>query len=123
MNLVIIPTYNELENVEAIIRAVFALSEPFHVLIVDDGSPDGTGDVVRKLQDGPFSGRLHLLERRGKLGLGTAYIAGFRWGLARSYAYFFEMDADKQIGSNRYCMFTFCFLVDKIETLHILQGN
>ena len=94
MNLVIIPTYNELENVEAIIRAVFALSEPFHVLIVDDGSPDGTGDVVRKLQDGPFSGRLHLLERRGKLGLGTAYTAGFRWGLARSYAYFFEMDAD-----------------------------
>lgn len=94
MSLVIIPTYNELENVEAIIRAVFALSEPFHVLIVDDGSPDGTAQVVRKLQESEFNGRLHLLERRGKLGLGTAYIAGFRWGLERGYEYFFEMDAD-----------------------------
>ena len=94
MSLVIIPTYNELENVEAIIRAVFGLPEPFHVLIVDDGSPDGTAQVVRKLQASEFAGRLHLLERSGKLGLGTAYIAGFRWGLARDYAYFFEMDAD-----------------------------
>lgn len=94
MSLVIIPTYNELENVEAIIRAVFALSEPFHVLIVDDGSPDGTAQIVRDLQAGEFAGRLHLLERRGKLGLGTAYIAGFRWGLEHGYDYLFEMDAD-----------------------------
>ncbi|MBP6811197.1 MAG: polyprenol monophosphomannose synthase [Saprospiraceae bacterium] len=94
MPLVIIPTYNELENVEAIIRAVFGLPEPFHVLIVDDGSPDGTAQIVKNLQAGEFAGRLHLLERSGKLGLGTAYIAGFRWGLAREYAYFFEMDAD-----------------------------
>ncbi len=94
MSLVIIPTYNELENVEAIIRAVFALSEPFHVLIVDDGSPDGTAQIVKNLQASEFQGRLHLLERAGKLGLGTAYIAGFRWGLERGYEYFFEMDAD-----------------------------
>ncbi|MBL7825232.1 MAG: polyprenol monophosphomannose synthase [Saprospiraceae bacterium] len=94
MSLVIIPTYNEIENVEAIVRAVFNLSEPFHVLIVDDGSPDGTADVVRRLQTEEFQGKLHLLERKGKLGLGTAYIAGFRWGLERNYEYFFEMDAD-----------------------------
>ncbi len=94
MSLVIIPTYNEKENVAAIIRAVFALAEPFHVLIVDDGSPDGTAQIVRDLQVQEFPGRLHLLERRGKLGLGTAYIAAFEWGLARDYAYFFEMDAD-----------------------------
>ncbi len=93
MGLVIIPTYNEKENIAAIIRAVFALSEPFHVLIVDDGSPDGTADIVRSLQT-EFPERLHLLERRGKLGLGTAYIAGFRWGGERAYEYFFEMDAD-----------------------------
>ena len=94
MSLVIIPTYNELENVEAIIRAVFGQPEPFHVLIVDDGSPDGTAQIVRNLQANEFAGRLHLLERSGKLGLGTAYIAGFRWGLERNYSYFFEMDAD-----------------------------
>jgi dolichol-phosphate mannosyltransferase len=94
MSLVIIPTYNELENVEAIIRAVFGQPEDFHVLIVDDGSPDGTANVVRSLMEGAFAGRLHLLERKGKLGLGTAYIAGFRWGLERHYEYFFEMDAD-----------------------------
>ena len=91
--LVIIPTYNERENVEAIVQAVFALPEAFHVLIVDDGSPDGTADLVRGMQT-TFPGQLHLLERSGKLGLGTAYIAGFRWGLERDYAYFFEMDAD-----------------------------
>ena len=91
--LVIIPTYNERENAEAIIRAVFALPEPFHLLIVDDGSPDGTAQIVRDLQV-EFHDRLHLLERRGKLGLGTAYIAGFRWGLERGYGFFFEMDAD-----------------------------
>ena len=93
-NLVIIPTYNERENAEAIIRAVFALPEPFHVLIVDDGSPDGTAQIVRDLKSSEFGERLHLLERKGKLGLGTAYIAGFRWGLERGYAFFFEMDAD-----------------------------
>jgi dolichol-phosphate mannosyltransferase len=92
-SLVIIPTYNERENIDAIIRAVFALSEPFHLLIVDDGSPDGTGRMVELLQK-EFPDRLHLLERSGKLGLGTAYIDGFRWGLERDYAYFFEMDAD-----------------------------
>ncbi len=94
MSLVIIPTYNELENVEAIIRAVFGQPEPFHVLIVDDGSPDGTAQIVRNLQASEFVGRLHLLERAGKLGLGTAYITAFQWGLERDYSYFFEMDAD-----------------------------
>lgn len=94
MSLVIIPTYNELENVEAIIRAVFQQPEPFHVLIVDDGSPDGTAQIVRNLQASEFAGRLHLLERAGKLGLGTAYINAFQWGLERDYNYFFEMDAD-----------------------------
>jgi dolichol-phosphate mannosyltransferase len=94
MSLVIIPTYNELENVEAIIRAVFRQPEPFHVLIVDDGSPDGTAQIVRNLQASEFAGRLHLLERPGKLGLGTAYISAFQWGLERDYNYFFEMDAD-----------------------------
>ena len=100
--LVVIPTYNEIENIEAIIRKVFSLPEPFDVLIVDDGSPDGTAQRVRDLQDefpangsapGP-SRRLHLLERRGKLGLGTAYIDGFKWALSRGYQYLFEMDAD-----------------------------
>lgn len=100
--LVVIPTYNEIENIEAIIRTVFALPEPFDVLIVDDGSPDGTAQRVRMLQaedhnpDGAADHlpRLHLLERRGKLGLGTAYIDGFKWALARDYRYLFEMDAD-----------------------------
>ena len=92
--LVIIPTYNERENIEAIVRAVFGLAESFHVLIVDDGSPDGTAQIVRDLQAGEYAGRLHLHERSGKLGLGTAYIAGFRWGLARNYEFLIEMDAD-----------------------------
>lgn len=91
--LVVIPTYNEIENIEAIIRKVFCLSEPFDLLIVDDGSPDGTGRVVRALQQ-DYDGRLHLLERRGKLGLGTAYLDGFRWALSQGYQYLFEMDAD-----------------------------
>jgi dolichol-phosphate mannosyltransferase len=93
-SIVIIPTYNECENVEAIIRAVFGQPEHFHVLIVDDGSPDGTALIVRKLMADEFKEKLHLLERAGKLGLGTAYIAGFRWGLVNGYDYFFEMDAD-----------------------------
>ncbi len=92
-NLVIIPTYNERENIVKMIQTVFKLSMPFHILIVDDGSPDGTGQMVKDLQE-EFSSQLHLLERSGKLGLGTAYIAGFRWGLERDYDYIFEMDCD-----------------------------
>ncbi|MGL4908268.1 MAG: polyprenol monophosphomannose synthase [Bacteroidales bacterium] len=91
--LVIIPTYNERENAEAIIRAVFALSTPFDILMIDDGSPDGTADIIKKLQT-EFTGRLHLLERNGKFGLGTAYIMGFKWGLNEGYDYICEMDAD-----------------------------
>ena len=91
--LVIIPTYNEKENIEKIVRKVFSLPGDFHLLIVDDGSPDGTGDIIRTLQQS-FPGKLHLLERSGKLGLGTAYIAGFKWALQRDYQYIFEMDAD-----------------------------
>lgn len=92
-SIVVIPTYNEKENIEAILRRVFALSHDFDVLIVDDGSPDGTAEIVQHLQ-GEFAGRLHLLPREGKQGLGTAYLDGFRWGLDREYGYFFEMDAD-----------------------------
>ena len=92
-SLVIIPTYNEIENVENIIRAVFDLPQLFHILIIDDGSPDGTAEVVKTLQ-GEFEEKLFLMERSGKLGLGTAYIAGFKWALERSYNYIYEMDAD-----------------------------
>lgn len=91
--LVIIPTYNEKENVENIIRKVFSLDGNFHTLIIDDGSPDGTAQIVKKLQI-EFSEKLHLVERAGKLGLGTAYIAGFSWALEHNYEYIFEMDAD-----------------------------
>ena len=91
--LVIIPTYNEKENIENIIRAVFDLPSDFHVLIIDDGSPDGTADIVKTLQK-EFSDRLFIVERKGKLGLGTAYIAGFKWALVHGYDYIFEMDAD-----------------------------
>jgi dolichol-phosphate mannosyltransferase len=93
--LVIIPTYNERENIEPMVRAVLDQPADLHLLIVDDGSPDGTAQIVRDLQTEPnYTNRLHLLEREGKLGLGTAYVAGFRWGLARNYAYLFEMDCD-----------------------------
>ena len=92
-SIVIIPTYNEKENIENIIRKVFSFTEVFHVLVVDDGSPDGTADIVKKLQD-EYEGLLFILERKGKLGLGTAYIEGFEWVLARGYEYIFEMDAD-----------------------------
>lgn len=92
-SLVIIPTYNELENIEKMIRKVFSLPVPFHLLIVDDGSPDGTARVVKKLQQ-EFSGQLFLLERKGKLGLGTAYIAGFKWAIDHQYDFVFEMDCD-----------------------------
>ena len=93
-SVVIIPTYNEKENIEKIIRAVFALERAFDILIVDDGSPDGTGEIVKNLQQTDFPQRLHLIERTEKQGLGTAYIAGFKWSIARRYDYIFEMDAD-----------------------------
>ena len=109
-SIVIIPTYNEKENIEKIIRAVLALGQSnaqsapldanpapahtFHILVIDDGSPDGTAQIVKRLMDTEFSDRLFLVERSGKLGLGTAYIAGFRWALERHYDYIFEMDAD-----------------------------
>ena len=92
-SIVIIPTYNEKENIEKIISKVFSLSFPYHILIIDDGSPDGTGAIVKSLKD-EFDGHLHLEERTGKLGLGTAYIHGFKWCLERNYEYIFEMDAD-----------------------------
>ena len=91
--LVIIPTYNEKENIADIIAAVFALEGGFHVLVIDDGSPDGTADIVKGLQE-KENGRLHLLQRAGKLGLGTAYLTGFQWALEKGYDYVFEMDAD-----------------------------
>ncbi|MDR3059164.1 MAG: polyprenol monophosphomannose synthase [Dysgonomonas sp.] len=92
-SIVIIPTYNEKENIEAIIRTVFDLPKEFDILVIDDGSPDGTAAIVKDLQH-EFSNRLHIIERAGKLGLGTAYIAGFKWTLERDYGYIFEMDAD-----------------------------
>ncbi len=92
-NIVVIPTYNERENVEQMIRTVFLLPEDFHILIVDDSSPDGTGEIVANLQT-EFHGRLFLETRKGKLGLGTAYVHGFRWALAHNYKYIFEMDCD-----------------------------
>ncbi|MEY4273978.1 MAG: polyprenol monophosphomannose synthase [Aquirufa sp.] len=91
--IVIIPTYNEIENIQAIIEKVLSLEPVFDILIVDDGSPDGTADCVKKLQKS-HPDRIHLLERKGKLGLGTAYIAGFKYALSKSYEYIFEMDAD-----------------------------
>lgn len=92
-SLVIIPTYNEKENIEKIIRKVFSLSHGFHVLIIDDGSPDGTAQIVKNLQT-EYKDLLFIEERKGKMGLGTAYIHGFKWALAKKYDYIFEMDAD-----------------------------
>jgi dolichol-phosphate mannosyltransferase len=92
-SLVIIPTYNEKENIERMVRKVFSLGHPFHLLIIDDGSPDGTAAIVKQLMQ-EFSGRLFMEERSGKLGLGTAYIHGFTWALKHSYQYIFEMDCD-----------------------------
>ena len=92
-NLIIIPTYNEIENIENIIRKVFSLEESFSILIIDDGSPDGTAKKVKELQK-EFSNTLFIEERKGKLGLGTAYILGFKWALKKDYQYIFEMDAD-----------------------------
>jgi len=92
-NLVIIPTYNEKENIEAIIKAILELPRVFEILIIDDGSPDGTGKIVKNLQQ-THTDILHMIEREGKQGLGTAYIAGFKWAIANKYEYIFEMDAD-----------------------------
>ena len=92
--LVIIPTYNEKENIEAIITAVMELPLAFDVLVIDDGSPDGTAQIVKRLMKGAFKGRVHLVERSGKLGLGTAYITGFKWAIEHKADYIFEMDAD-----------------------------
>ena len=92
-SIVIIPTHNEKENIENIIRAVFGLDKVFHILVIEDGSPDGTADIVRRLQQ-EFPERLFMVERSGKQGLGTAYICGFKWGIEHGYDYIFEMDAD-----------------------------
>jgi dolichol-phosphate mannosyltransferase len=91
-SVVIIPTYNEKENVKEIIQAILSLPLPFHILIIDDNSPDGTADIVRSMQSN--HPEVHMVEREGKLGLGTAYIAGFKWALEHRYEYIFEMDAD-----------------------------
>ena len=93
-SIVIIPTYNERENIENIIRAVLGLEHGFHILVVEDNSPDGTAEIVKRLQRDEFPDRLFMLQRAGKQGLGTAYIAGFRWALEHDYEYIFEMDAD-----------------------------
>ena len=93
-SVVIIPTYNEKENIEAIIRAVMALEDNVDILVIEDGSPDGTADIVKRLMAGDFKGRLHIIERTGKLGLGTAYITGFKWAIEQKYDFVFEMDAD-----------------------------
>jgi len=92
-NLVIIPTYNEKENIEAIVRKVFSLPKPFDILIIDDGSPDGTSGIIKTLQ-AEFNARLSMIEREGKQGLGTAYLKGFAWALDKNYEHIFEMDAD-----------------------------
>jgi dolichol-phosphate mannosyltransferase len=92
-SLVIIPTYNEKENAENMVRKVFSLPTPFHLLVIDDNSPDGTADIIKRLQP-EYEGRLHIVEREGKHGLGTAYIAGFRWALQHEYDFIFEMDCD-----------------------------
>ncbi|HJC93155.1 MAG TPA: polyprenol monophosphomannose synthase [Candidatus Phocaeicola excrementigallinarum] len=92
-SIVIIPTYNEKENIENIIRAVFGLEKRFHILVIEDNSPDGTADIVRRLQK-EFPERLFMIERKGKLGLGTAYITGFKWAIEHQYDFVFEMDAD-----------------------------
>lgn len=93
-SIIIIPTYNEKENIEKIIRAIFSLEKQFHILVIDDGSPDHTADIVKRMMAEEFQGQLFIEERSGKLGLGTAYIKGFKWALEHDYLYVFEMDAD-----------------------------
>jgi dolichol-phosphate mannosyltransferase len=92
-SVIIIPTYNEKENIEKLVRKIFSLDKEFHILIVEDNSPDGTANIVKSLMT-EYPGKLHIFERKGKLGLGTAYIEGFKWALKREYEYIFEMDAD-----------------------------
>ncbi|MFI5140999.1 MAG: polyprenol monophosphomannose synthase, partial [Bacteroidia bacterium] len=92
-NLVIIPTYNEKENIQKMVEKVFSLKPDFDLLIIDDGSPDGTAEIVKTLQQ-KFAGKLHLIQRQGKQGLGTAYIVGFKWAIEKKYDYIFEMDCD-----------------------------
>ena len=91
--LVVIPTYNEKENIASILSSIFALQQDYHVLVIDDGSPDGTAEIVKELQS-TYPSQLFLEERKGKLGLGTAYIRGFKWALQKGYNYIFEIDAD-----------------------------
>ncbi|TVR73615.1 MAG: polyprenol monophosphomannose synthase [Marinilabiliales bacterium] len=91
--LIIIPTYNEIENIERLLKSIYDINPGYHILVVDDNSPDGTAQEVVKLQDS-YAGKLHLIRRAGKLGLGTAYITGFKWAIERDYEYVFEMDAD-----------------------------
>ena len=93
-SIVIMPTYNEKENIEKIVRAIFALEKCFHILVIDDGSPDGTAAIVKRLMETEFAEQLFLIERSGKQGLGTAYITGFKWSIEHKYDYIFEMDAD-----------------------------
>ena len=93
-SVIIIPTYNEKENIEAIIRAINDLEKKFDILVIDDGSPDGTATIVKGLMEDEFAGKLHIIERSGTLGLGTAYITGFKWAIEQKYDYIFEMDAD-----------------------------
>ncbi len=93
-SIIIIPTYNEKENIEKIIRAIFSLEKAFNILVIDDGSPDGTAAIVKRLMADEFADSLFIIERKGKLGLGTAYITGFKWALEHAYDYIFEMDAD-----------------------------
>ena len=93
-SIIIIPTYNEKENIEKLIRAIFSLEKAFNILVIDDGSPDGTAAIVKRLMADEFAGSLFIIERKGKLGLGTAYITGFKWALEHAYDYIFEMDAD-----------------------------
>lgn len=116
MGLVIIPTYNERENITRLIPEVLRQDPRLHVLVVDDASPDGTAEAVAELtEENP---RVHLLRRRGKLGLGTAYLEGFRWGLARDYAYFFEMDADFSHDPNHLPLF-----LEAIEDADVVLGS
>ena len=103
--LVIIPTYNEKENISAMIDKVFSLPEPFEILVIDDGSPDGTAAIVKERRK-EFPERLHLMERAGKLGLGTAYLAGFRWGLENGFDYICEMDCDFSHNPDDWCAST-----------------
>ena len=107
-SIVIIPTYNEKENIEKIIHAIFSLPKEFHILIIDDGSPDGTAQIVKNLQT-EFPDRLFIIERAKKMGLGTAYITGFKWCLERNYDYIFEMDADFSHNPNDLiCLYDAC---------------